>query len=221
MIILEYLNLITSEHREKPKYIQMLSEVFGMYVDVANQLNSISESFDIDNAVGNQLDIIGELVGQSRELPFDYEQGNNILDDENYRILLKSKILQNSWDGTTEDLYKLWEQLFPDIYLALNDDTNMSCMIFVQGNYTPVQWQLLINGKLLPRPAGVSYSFKSLNAPLFAYDYDNETSDEYKGYDGGYWSVFGASSRIFALDYDNDLDNVYVGLDLGLWYQGA
>ena len=217
MITLDYLNLITSEHRDKPRYIAMLTDMFDMYVNVANSNDNITSLFDLSNAKSNEVDIIGEIVGFSRELNYNYEEDKNVLDDDDYRLLLKGKILKNSWNGTIGDIYKLWNELFPDFELTIYDNQDMTCTVFIRGEYTDNQYSFITNDLIIPKPAGVSYNYISLNAPLFAYDYDNIESEKYKGYDEGYWSVFGATHRIFALDYDNDLTAAQVGLDLGEW----
>ena len=222
MLTLSYLNLITSEFRDKSNYIQMLTDVFDMYTNVANNLDNISTQLDVDNAFSNELDIIGELVGQSRNINEEYEEGKSSLDDDDYRTLLKSKILSNSWKGTIEEIYDLWQQLFPEYELSIYDNQDLTCTIFLRGNYSDAEYYLITHNFVIPKPAGVSYTYTSLNAPLFAYDYDNEESTKYKGYDAGYWSVFGSYQyKIFALDYDNDPTANFAGLDYGDWYFGG
>ena len=58
-------------------------------------------SVDADGAFPRaQLDALGTLVGQSRQVPFQPSGGvSPILDDNTYRILLQAKIAQNQFDG--------------------------------------------------------------------------------------------------------------------------
>jgi len=68
MITEDYLNLITSEHRQKPKYVAMAEFTAEVYVHIQDVLTSMIPKFDVDTAVGDQLDIIGIWVGVSRNV---------------------------------------------------------------------------------------------------------------------------------------------------------
>jgi hypothetical protein len=59
---------------------------------------STINKLDIDNNEGAALDLIGEIVGQGR---------NNLADAE-YRLYLKGKIALNSSNGTSDDIYQIW-----------------------------------------------------------------------------------------------------------------
>lgn len=61
-----YTALVTSEHNEKPNYMAMLGLVLGAFADTLAVVNSIPSYYDLDTAVGSQLDAIGLWVGQSR-----------------------------------------------------------------------------------------------------------------------------------------------------------
>lgn len=67
---MDYLQLITSEHKNQPKFAAWLSAALGMIQDVQNFLLTMQNSFDLDRAVGNQLDTIGEVLNMPRLLPF-------------------------------------------------------------------------------------------------------------------------------------------------------
>lgn len=65
----DYLGLITSEHKDRPKYramVDAVSSAFAGCYDLAQQMPAL---FDLDAAEGAQLDVIGEWVGQSRLIP--------------------------------------------------------------------------------------------------------------------------------------------------------
>jgi hypothetical protein len=131
-----YLNLITSEHRQRPDYIAMLSGVFQPLVDGVTVARSLNTLFDIDNAEGVQLDAIGVWVGRSRNLsvplenvyfqfdtgpgfdmgilrgPFDPLTTLFVLPDDQYRILLYATIAANHWDGTIPGAYNAYAIAF-------------------------------------------------------------------------------------------------------------
>lgn len=65
----DYVALLTSQHRAKPKFaalVSLLTSSFGNSYDSALTMNAL---FDVDSAVGVQLDVVGEWVGHSREIP--------------------------------------------------------------------------------------------------------------------------------------------------------
>lgn len=213
MITLSYLNLITSEHRDKPKYIAMLTGLFDEFVTCANQMDGIKNGLDPDMAVGKQLDMLGEYIGQDRRLSVSIEGLDSVLEDDDYRFLLKAKIMQNSWDGTIEQIYDLWKELFGDVSFTLIDNQDMSCTFNISpAGLTPIQIQMILANLIIPKPAGVRYNFEFLSRVLFAYDMNN---DYYKGYDLGYWN---GEFLTFALDVGNDaVGTILAGLDLGQW----
>ena len=125
--VTEYTELITSEHKGRPKFEAMVSLVAGAFVGTNNTALSLPSAFDLDTAVGAQLDVVGKWVGLSRQVavplsgvyfawntsavgwnqgvwqgPFDPGTGLIDLDDGTYRILLRAKIGANSWDGTLQ-----------------------------------------------------------------------------------------------------------------------
>jgi hypothetical protein len=62
-------SLITSQHANKPKFRAMVESIAGAIGDITAALQSLPKAFDLDNAIGAQLDIIGLWVGQSRVVP--------------------------------------------------------------------------------------------------------------------------------------------------------
>ena len=62
----KYASLITSEHNQKPKYMALVTFLCSVMADITAACAAIPAAFDLDLAVGNQLDIIGLWVGQPR-----------------------------------------------------------------------------------------------------------------------------------------------------------
>ena len=153
-MIANYLNIITLEHRQRPKYIAMLTAYLRKLQDVQMVLEAFDLHFDLNKAIGAQLDKLGEIVGCSRILAFQPESQPALLDDDNYRLIIKAKILQNQWDGTIEDMANLFKQVFPDMQLNIIDNKNMSMEIQVTGLRDDLQLQMLNNGYVIPKPEG-------------------------------------------------------------------
>lgn len=152
----DYLNIITSEHRQQPKYIAMLTAYLRKLQDAQLVIEAFDLHFDLNEAIGTQLDRLGEIVGRSRILAFQPESRSALLDDDNYRLIIKAKILQNQWAGTIEDMANLFQQVFPDMQLKIIDHQNMSMEIQVTGLRDDLQLQMLNNGYVIPKPEGVS-----------------------------------------------------------------
>lgn len=154
-MIEDYLNIITSEHRQQPKYIAMLTAYLRKLQDAQLVIEALDLHFDLNEAIGAQLDRLGEIVGRGRILAFQPESRSALLDDDNYRLIIKAKILQNQWAGTIEDMANLFQQVFPDMQLKIIDHQNMSMEIQVTGLRDDLQLQMLNNGYVIPKPEGV------------------------------------------------------------------
>lgn len=214
MTINDYLNLITSEHRDKPNYIAMVSLDVSPFVQYQNIMTSLIPKYDVDLAVGAQLDVIGQWVGVTRfvSIPisgvyftwdnvdatgwdygiwFDPKAPGDIsvLPDDVYRNLIKARIAANHWDGTIEGAYKIWAAVFPSLELLIQDNQNMTMNIgLVGGIIDSLTLALLIGGYIPLKPEGVhinSYFIPVNDGPVFAWDVQSEFLD---GWDIGSWT---------------------------------
>jgi hypothetical protein len=159
MSIESALNIITSQHRDKPKYVSWISASLSL-IDSINAVN-ITSAFDLDNAIGVQLDTLGAIVGVNRALDFQPTGGDSpVLDDATYRLVLKAKIIRNQWDGTVEQLYANWKEIFPDVDLIIKDNQDMSIVMLVIGMAISIEQDLVKNGYVMPKPEGVSVAYE-------------------------------------------------------------
>lgn len=143
----DYVNRITSEHSPRPRYVQTVTATIQSAVDNLNLLEQIPELFDVDTAVGQQLDVIGQWVGLTRFINtplnvyfswgvphlgwgegvwrgrYDPNTIATALDDYHYRLLLKARIAANQWDGTIPGAYEAWNTIFePEGFSILIQD---------------------------------------------------------------------------------------------------
>lgn len=178
----QYSALITSEHKGKPKFTAMVEAVAGCFADSNNVFRAIPPSFDLDTAVGDQLDVIGLWVGVSRLVtipfavyfsfdtvglgfdegsikgPFDSSEGVTSLDDSTYRTLIGAKIGANNWDGTLPSWQSVMNQVFfgTGSYVFAVDNQDMSMDVYVAGSRpSAILVSLLKNGHLPLKPSGV------------------------------------------------------------------
>ena len=61
-----YSALITSEHNTKPDFMAWVDTLCGSAASITASILAIPAAFDLDNAVGAQLDVVGQWVGQAR-----------------------------------------------------------------------------------------------------------------------------------------------------------
>ena len=212
----DYTGLITAQHANKPKFAALVDAVAGCFVDVTNTLQGMSEKFDLDSAVGDQLDVVGQWVGLSRFIktplavyfsfdtaglgfgqgswkgPFDPDQGLTRLDDETYRTMIRAKIASNHWDGTMPALQSLLEQVFvgTGTLAFATDGQDMTMGIYLAGIHpSAVLSSLFANGYLPIKPAGVrlNYTKTSISGtPIFGFDCQ---TDYIAGFDTGAWGI--------------------------------
>ena len=178
----DYTQIITSQHRNKPRFSAMVSLLAGAFGQVSDSLLGLVEAFNIDTAIGNQLDIIGLWVGISRRQsvpipnvfftwddedlgwnfaswkgPFEPSEGVTVLDDATYRAVLKAKIGSNYWNGSNTDLVEIGGTALSefDIQCFTIDNMDMSITIYILGAPTAVIIEMIKRGVVPPKPAGV------------------------------------------------------------------
>lgn len=194
----KYTDLIAGYHFDKPLFTQWIYALTQPLITAQNRLAEMQEDFDIDTAVGLQLDAVGVRVGISRKLPvsitgvffsfdiagvgFDegiwlgrYEspEGITTLDDGTYRNILKTKVLVNHWNGTINGLYYLLDQvaLIFDCPIKYKDNQNMTVNILLANDTTPpIVWNVLSRGLVDITTAGVMVNFYQDEASFLSED---------------------------------------------------
>lgn len=213
----DYLNLITSEHRGKEKFEATVVAGVSPFSKLQSVMQGLPADFDIDQAVGVQLDAVGAWIGRSRRIdtplvgvyftwddlasdgwesgiwkgPFDPDSGLVDLPDDAYRVLLKAKIAANSWDGTIPGAYAIWATVFTSSQLVIQDNQDMSMVVGIAGQpLSIVDQALLTNGYIPLKPEGVRiqyYAIAPAAGALFAWDTDEGSA--LAGWDTGQWAV--------------------------------
>jgi hypothetical protein len=169
-----YINILTSEYRTTTQFNQWFTVVLNIATDISNCLQFITSAFDLDFAIGVQLDILGVLIGVKRTVPFQPNNGiSPVLDDDTYRILLKATIANNQWDGTQGSLYPIWKQLFPGGQITIIDNQNMTANIIMTGSLSSIIQDLITNGMIVPRPQAVQYNYIFGTLPFFGFGFNN------------------------------------------------
>ena len=66
----EYVNLLIKQYWEKPKAAAEIGMMAGTWRKTFEWIDSFSDEFDLNNATGDRLDIIGRIVGIGRNIPY-------------------------------------------------------------------------------------------------------------------------------------------------------
>ena len=210
-----YLALVPSENASKPNLTAAIAALCQPFVDEQNQFAYMMGAFNLDTAVGVQLDAVGQWIGISRALavplpnvyfsfdtsalgwdqgtwqgPNDSSTGQVSLADDAYRTLLRAKIGLNTWDGTMASLVTILNEVFVGsaALIFVTDNQNMTISVSVAGPLpTAVQLALLRSGLVVPCPSGVmmNYFVTSINNTPL-FGFDIESS-YISGWDVGSW----------------------------------
>ena len=180
-----YLSLVPAANSSKPNFIAALSALLQGHADIAALEQAIPGLFDLDVAVGQQLDYVGQWIGITRYLQvpispvyfsldtvglgldqgtwqgkFDPTTQISALADDAYRTLLRAKIAANHWNGTIPSAEALWDALFyPNYSIGIVDHQNMTMDLILYSNTgvaDAVTSALFLGGYLDIRPAGVA-----------------------------------------------------------------
>lgn len=136
-----YTALITSEHATRQKFRTLVGSLAHPFNAVQQAFDNIQNGFDLDTAVGAQLDVIGLWVGVSRQVKtpitgvyftwgdtanptstgwsygvwkgkYDPSTGVESMSDDTYRSMIRAKIAANQWDGSIPGAYAIWNVAF-------------------------------------------------------------------------------------------------------------
>jgi len=152
----EYAELLSQKNYEREKFNLLLRSFLEPGVNLDELLESFVLAFDMDNADGKQLDVIGSLIGASRLLPYVPSEGDREMDDDEFRMVLKLTVAQNTWDGTLGSLGPIYRDVFgDDVSIRYADNQNMTVDINVYGDLSSREAEILDNSGLMLKPVGV------------------------------------------------------------------
>lgn len=186
-----YADLLIIQYHGKPKARSMIEALVDQVL--MNQLpQKIEEAFDLETAVGKQLDIIGQRLGVTRNVYL--RNGDPVtLTDSEFRTFIKLQAARMTLASALYDIQTLLINFFQSS-LRVIDNENMTLDYFVFGESSTLI-SVLIKQDMLPRPTGVRinavydlpfkdvYGFQTYKAqtyPLVGFntytDYNEQTS---------------------------------------------
>lgn len=192
----------TEDHPIFDSYLQLL---LGGKIELQEVFKQLMQERSIDTAVGAQLDIIGEIVGQPRELIdtalltyfayLGYPEaqsygdlgvsgvggfyrglndplaGNTTLNDEQYRLFIKAKIIKNSTNVTPPQFVEFMQFVFGIEASVVIAEGNAEFTIMLGREMSSFE-KILLNyvsyssgypSRFVPKPIGVRINFGEFN----------------------------------------------------------
>lgn len=181
-----YVNLLIKQYYEKPNAVAEIAAQAATWETIRDVLADFENQFDLDQATGDQLDLIGKLVGLPRNrIEFAV--------DDDYRFYIRVKIAKNigsaflASDNRTS-IQQVIQFAFENAAYVV-DNKDMSLTLYLFPGYDSTRLQLVIDLNLLPKPQGVQYYFIEAEP-------------------GEY---FGFADNSGALGFDSSLDGSYTG----------
>jgi hypothetical protein len=143
---------IYSQYRDKPKLLAWLYIIASLANQIEGVYSKVAGSYLIDDASGEQLNVIGRVVGISR----NYDGG--VMDDDTYRLILKARIAKNVSDTTLDGIIEALAFVvgFDDIRVV--DPEDMTFSIEFGQPLTTLQRTVITNFDIVPKPQGVRFS---------------------------------------------------------------
>ena len=193
----DYSQLLIYQYARKPKARATIDSVLGEYDKLSDNAIDLLNQWDIDQARGFSLDIIGRRIGVSRTLPAAIAKGyfgylNSIdgepwgqgvwyragestgdtlvLNDQDYRFLIRAKIFKNFQNGTFDYILNAFRIIIsPDS--NIEDNLDMTAKVYIPiASLTLLQRYMVEKMDILPRPMGVLYTY--LNGSIRAFGFD-------------------------------------------------
>ncbi len=191
---------IYAQYRTKPKAVAWYEITRKLAAELGSAIDAVRVMYNIDTAVGEQLNIIGRIVVVDRsfvgQVALDpglfaltdgdefgdteavfaalYVDQDGQMSDELYRLVIKSKIIKNDSDASIESILYGMNFLLPNAdVLRVTDGEDMSFSVEFYGNITNLERWALLNASLVPKPQGVRF-----NGFLEGFDYVQFGDDE-------------------------------------------
>ena len=140
----KYTGRLAGHYVDLERFVQAIYESTQPFAELRSAAETLPLEFDIDTAVGVQLDAVGERVGVSRKLKtplegvyfafdedevgfdegvwkddYDPSEGMVSLDDEFYRLVIKAKIAANSIvKSVSLDIIPIYAQTVATAFLS-------------------------------------------------------------------------------------------------------
>lgn len=193
----DYSQLLIYQYARKPKARATIDSVLGEYDKLSDNAIDLLNQWDIDQARGFSLDIIGRRIGVSRTLPAAIAKGyfgylNSIdgepwgqgvwyragestgdtlvLNDQDYRFLIRAKIFKNFQNGTFDYILNAFRNIL-NSDANIEDNFDMTATVYLPlASLNLLQRYMIEQMDILPRPMGVMYTYINASGKEFGFD---------------------------------------------------
>lgn len=178
-------NRIYAQYRDKPKAVAWYNIVPSLADEIESAYEAVRMSYDIDAAVGQQLDVIGRIVvidrgfesfvafepdtyfgadndeSQFGGISAQFQSVGGVLtqqvSDAIFRTLIRCKIARNNSDATLDDIATALEFITGSDDIRVVDNEDMSFSVSFGSELTDIQRLVFSTFDVLPRPQGVRF----------------------------------------------------------------
>jgi hypothetical protein len=175
---------IPGQYKNAPKAVKWFGITNTMMDSLFTAAKDVTNSYNIDNNEGEQLNIIGRVVVLTRDILQDITltvteftstsdttksefgdssaqcstleiQQDATASDVYYRKMLKAKIEKNNGYATYDDIIKAVLRLEPNNQVKIIDNQDMTFQLRFRDQPEQSTLDIINNSDLVPRPAGV------------------------------------------------------------------
>lgn len=176
---------IYAQYADKPKAVAWYNITPAMAQPLFDTFDAVRMSYDIDTAVGAQLDVIGRIVvidrGFESFVVFDpdtyfggsgdacqfggidsqFESTGDVLSQEVsdaiFRVLIRAKIAKNNNDATLDGIASALSFITESSPIRVVDNENMTMSVSFGSELTDIERFVFNTFDVVPRPQGVRF----------------------------------------------------------------
>jgi hypothetical protein len=187
---------VLRQHVGKPRTEGFFRSFYPPLTQAASALDAVRADRALDDAEGARLDLIGSIVGISRDIPNGiylaffgyaeqpagrgYGQARYRADgepaatsynapDAEYRSLIRAKIALNNGHGTAPEIVAALRHVYGVDLVSVRDGTPGAVEIWIGMIPSPDDQREFLVRDLLPRAAGVRINFNFFSPEYFGY----------------------------------------------------
>lgn len=178
---------ITSKHWTKENYRAFITAILKQFQPLMDALQLMFLWRDIDEAEGDALLKIAEIVG-APDVTNDPLLSGAADPYESQRIVIRAKILKNQSHGYTPEIQQSVALLFAADLAIVQNNFDMSFDVNLGAIPTDIERKLIETYDILPRPAGVQIkNFVYWDDTLHVFGFDHQPNTY--GFDDGYLAL--------------------------------
>jgi hypothetical protein len=149
LLVEYYQDLLILQYKNKPKARGHIASNVSPLI-IFELSNAVKNGYNIETAIGKQLDVLGKYAGISRVL----SDGSitELQDDTNFRKFVKFKIVKNYSNHSLQSIDKMFYDFF-GVLVKVDDNFDMSINYTIYGDLTLAK--ILKFENLFPKPMGV------------------------------------------------------------------